>query len=398
MDDMYQYASAAVNSNTPNNTNQQQGTEDNDIVLQAFNNFGWGQRFNSLLDTVKKQSEALVETTRRDFEEIAQVLREDGNNEDTSNRDMSTSTSSTTTAGTSSTTTEVPSNNNDTMSFAALRERISALDLNSLLPTQRLPENMDLTQLRSEVIQGTRHAEQYLQKFGSEVMDVVTKAITVLEPEEDTTNGQSSSEGSNPRIYATRKEALLAKMRVDPETYMQEPEDSKVHETFNAGFNIQEYTDEIASLLKQHTDLENIMHELVPVKVDYTTFWKRYFYRAWCIEQDEQKRQMIVKGAHEHDDEADFKWDSDEEDEEDHSKIPTKDDQQQEHDKSKSKQSTDSKGGSDTDFSNISEPVSTEPSLVSPPLKSQTDGDDWVKADPKKKTDNDDDDSDSDWE
>ena len=204
-------------------------------------------------------------------------------------------------------------------------------------------------------------------------------------------------------------------MRVDPETYMQEPEDSKVHETFNAGFNIQEYTDEIASLLKQHTDLENIMHELgkrhwyydllfyliwhvVPVKVDYTTFWKRYFYRAWCIEQDEQKRQMIVKGAHEHDDEADFKWDSDEEDEEDHSKIPTKDDQQQEHDKNKSKQSTDSKGGSDTDFSNISEPVSTEPSLVSPPLKSQTDGDDWVKADPKKKTGNDDDDSDSDWE
>lgn len=115
---------------------------------------------------------------------------------------MSTSTSSTTTAGTSSTTTEVPSNNNDTMSFAALRERISALDLNSLLPTQRLPENMDLTQLRSEVIQGTRHAEQYLQKFGSEVMDVVTKAITVLEPEEEdtTTNERSGGEGSNPKI------------------------------------------------------------------------------------------------------------------------------------------------------------------------------------------------------
>lgn len=61
---------------------------------------------------------------------------------------------------------------------------------------------------------------------------------------------------------ATRKEALLAKMRVDPETYMQEPEDTKVHQTFMAGFSIQEYTDEIASLLKQHTDLDNMMHEL----------------------------------------------------------------------------------------------------------------------------------------
>lgn len=61
---------------------------------------------------------------------------------------------------------------------------------------------------------------------------------------------------------ATRKEALLAKMRVDPETYMQEPEDTKVHQTFIASFSIQEYTDEIASLLKQHTDLETMMHEL----------------------------------------------------------------------------------------------------------------------------------------
>lgn len=51
-------------------------------------------------------------------------------------------------------------------------------------------------------------------------------------------------------------------MRVDPETYMQEPEDTKVHQTFIAGFNIEEYTDEIASLLKQHTDLDTMMHEL----------------------------------------------------------------------------------------------------------------------------------------
>ena len=53
MDDMYQYASSAVNGNQPSNSNER--AEENDIVLQAFNNFGWSQRFNSLLDTVKKQ-------------------------------------------------------------------------------------------------------------------------------------------------------------------------------------------------------------------------------------------------------------------------------------------------------------------------------------------------------
>lgn len=127
--------------------------------------------------------------------------------------------------------------------------------------------------------------------------------------------------------------------------------------------------------------------------MSYTLFWQRYFYHAWKIEQDEQKRQMIVQGVTE--DDADFKWDSDDEE----SPVPapvtststatitTKNIKTEEPN---SRTSTTNSEGTD-DFSNISEPIE------SPPLKSsQTTEDEWVKAE-KKKSD-DEEDSDSDWE
>ncbi|KAI9278527.1 hypothetical protein BDA99DRAFT_492424 [Phascolomyces articulosus] len=423
MDDMYQYASSAVNSNQSNNSNDK--AEENDIVLQAFNNFGWSQRFNSLLDTVKKQSEAIVDVTRKDLEEFAHSLRED--NAATPTRDMSSSAASSSTVTTStekaeSVTTAGDNNNmNDTSEettttgFAALREslnKISAFDMNSLreglgntlnqsLPTQltsvRLPENIDINQLKTEMAQGTRFAEQYLSKFGTEVVDVLSKTITVLEPDnsdEGEQGGRTSGESAR-RIFATRKDSLLAKMRANPDTYLQDPvkdlagddKKLKVLETFNAGFSIDSYTEEISRLLDEYPEMREMMNDLVPVQVNYTSFWQRYFYHVWSIEQDEQKRQLIVKGVDD-DDDADFKWDSDDEDMTQQKPLSPNDP------KNKGKASSDGKG-SDTEFSNISEPVSTEPSLVSPPLKSQTDGEDWVKADMNKNNKTD---SDSDWE
>ncbi|KAI9316036.1 hypothetical protein BX666DRAFT_2028268 [Dichotomocladium elegans] len=414
MDDMYQYASAAVNSNSTNSSNMGQGgthaAETNDIVLQAFTNFGWGNRFSSLLDTVKKQSGAIIDVTRRDLEEIATLLREDGS--PTPTRGMSPSTSSTTTdpsAASGSHSTRGRDNNNDSdarTAFSALRDRIGALDLNGILPTQRLPENMDLSQLKNEVVQGTRYAEQYLSKFGSEVFDILSNAITIREPEEHTQQQQQQQQQQQ-RVFATRKENLLAKMRTDPNTFLQEPKESKILNTFVASFNIDDYTDEIAKLLDDMPDLREVMNELVPVKVSYPIFWQRYFYHAWCIDQEEKKRQMIVQEA-EDDDDADFKWDSDEEDQMIKELSSNSNDE--------AKRSLESKlidgssgagvggggsgggvgGGSDTDFSNISEPASTEASLVSPPLRSQADGDDWIKADAKRKSEEED--SDSDWE
>ncbi|KAI8388791.1 uncharacterized protein BYT42DRAFT_603224 [Radiomyces spectabilis] len=415
MEDMYQYTAAAVNSNNPSHTNEV--NEEDDPLLKAFTSFGWSNKFNSLVDTVKKQGEAFADVAKKDLQEFAQVLRDDsthvveqltprspGINSETDGADPSAEG-----AGFSGFS-AIRDNLNkiNTLNLTALREGLSQT-LNQRLPTQltsvKLPDNINLEQLKEEMSQGTRFAEQYMQKFGEEVVQVLKKTVTVLEPEDEhdqinRSMEESQDDAQRPKIFATRKEALLAKMRSDPQTYLEDPakvlegteqeeKDKKILDTFNATFNVQEYTDEIARLLDDHPDLRNIMDKLVPLEVNYATFWKRYFYHAWKIDQEEQKRQVIVKvlyeGAENEEDENDFKWDSDEEETEEKPVQPAK-------------EKSDAKG-SDTDYSNISEPASTEASLVSPPLKSQADGEDWVKTDPKKQeTKETDEDSDSDWE
>lgn len=51
MDDMYQYASGAVNDSQ--NAHAQ---EEDDVILKAFNNFGFSSRWSSLVESVRKQA------------------------------------------------------------------------------------------------------------------------------------------------------------------------------------------------------------------------------------------------------------------------------------------------------------------------------------------------------
>ncbi|ORZ25735.1 hypothetical protein BCR42DRAFT_400813 [Absidia repens] len=471
MDDLYQYTASAVNSNSNNNNEQD---PQNDPLISAFTNFGWGQRFNSLMDTVKKQSEVMVDVTKKDLQEFANILRDDTsdlvdhlsqstnstttitNNETDAIRNTAGTTESTSTTenidkqsmiSTDSQSTTTNRNAGDTVglyaslreglgkintvNFTALRDGLSeTLSKQPFLPSQlssiSLPDNINLGELRQELDEGTRFAELYLQKFGTEVIHVLNQTITVLEPEEEEGSQQqhdyNQSNRGGPRIFASRTEAMIAKLQTDHDALLTDPKATlmanhnekqiQVLETFNTGFNIEEYTPEISRLLEGSPDLRRTMEDLVPQQVDYTTFWRRYFYHAWSIDQEEQKRQMIFKGVEEEEDNDadDFKWDSDDED--------TTHQQSNTHDKKsidKGKQkatpaslpvnlddTTHDANKSDTDYSNISEPPSTEASLVSPPLKSQTDGDDWIKTsteeDRKKQPIDNDDDTDSDWE
>ncbi|KAI8382446.1 AMMECR1 domain-containing protein [Blakeslea trispora] len=208
---------------------------------------------------------------------------------------------------------------------------------------------MDLTQLKEDLTNGTRSAEQYLQKFGADVMFALKQAVTVLEPEEEQGSEESEHPTQAARIYATRKDALLAKMQNNSATYLEEPvvKDAKVLDTFNSTFHIEEYTDEIAQLLNDYPNLREMMDKL------------RYFYHAWSIEQDEKKRQLIVQQPNE--DDADFKWDSDEDD-----NVTVK----EENPKQKQRSSEDT-----DDFSHLS-------SSTNSPTSGKAD-DDWVRAEKK---------------
>jgi hypothetical protein len=94
----------------------------------------------------------------------------------------------------------------NTVNFTSLRDGLTHT-LNQTLPSQissvRLPENMDLTQLKEGLTNGTRSAEQYLQNFGTDVIAALKNTVTVLGPEEERQQQQQQpdmSRSQSPRI------------------------------------------------------------------------------------------------------------------------------------------------------------------------------------------------------
>ncbi|KAL1929435.1 hypothetical protein VTP01DRAFT_1573 [Rhizomucor pusillus] len=339
MDDMYQYAASAARENEQR-SNASQGEED-DVILQAFKSFDFRSRWTSLVDTVKKQSEEVVNVTRKDLQEFAQVLRSDTTSQNEQGEDKGKARATTSSEG-------------DDKQEEAARISGGLWSYIQKLPAEmssiRLPENIDLKALREEMDQGTRFAEQYLQTFGSEVMQILNKTITVLDPEEQDEQSQgqgrpsTSSQDSQPapgkRIYANRKDALLAEVRTNPDTFLKEPEASTSEDKQELQKDVEKRTDEIAKLLEEYPELRDMMDRLVPVQVSYTTFWQRYFYHLWKIEKDEEKRRLIVKGVQDEDDtEEDFQWDSeDEEASTEASKLVAANEAKQQQEKQKQKQ------------------------------------------------------------
>lgn len=90
----------------------------------------------------------------------------------------------------------------NTVNFTSLREGLTQT-LNQTLPSQitsvRLPENMDLAQLQEGLANGTRSAEHYLQKFGTDVISALKNTVTVLAPEEEEQVLDTNND-STPRI------------------------------------------------------------------------------------------------------------------------------------------------------------------------------------------------------
>jgi hypothetical protein len=145
------------------------------------------------------QSEAFVEGTKKDLQEIAQVLTEDAEEEQQPTREVTTETEHTALDTIRENLSKI-----NTVNFTSLREGLTHT-LNQSLPTQmtqvRLPENMDLTQLKEGLAKNTRSAEHYLQNFGTEVISALKNTVTVLAPEEEGLGVEERrSMDSSPRV------------------------------------------------------------------------------------------------------------------------------------------------------------------------------------------------------
>ena len=102
-------------------------------------------------------------------------------------------------------------------------------------------------------------------------------------------------------ISVSRTGALLRKLRTDPEMIHAVPS-GETYEWFcgeidakDGGLGSEEWKKKCEEVEKLD-GLKALGEGLVPSELDEETFWRRYWFRAWQIQQEEEKRKALLQG------------------------------------------------------------------------------------------------------
>ena len=102
-------------------------------------------------------------------------------------------------------------------------------------------------------------------------------------------------------ISVSRTGALLRKLRTDPEMIRAIPS-GETYEWFceeinakDGGLGGDEWKKKCEEVEKLD-GLKALRESLVPSELDEETFWRRYWFRAWQIQQEEEKRKALLQG------------------------------------------------------------------------------------------------------
>jgi hypothetical protein len=145
-------------------------------------------------------------------------------------------------------------------------------------------------------------ADEALLKFGSNIRNFLAEAVSIAPPasgSEDEKNGtvlfESKDSSGKKVVHATRFDAQLHVIHSSLDSFLTDPA-SPEWEKWRAGFNADNKTEAIAKDLEKHEELRRAMEKCVPEKVEYATFWERYYFLRHVIESEEQRRREMLKG------------------------------------------------------------------------------------------------------
>eukprot|EP00245_Coleochaete_scutata_P017545 TRINITY_DN864_c0_g1_i1.p1 TRINITY_DN864_c0_g1~~TRINITY_DN864_c0_g1_i1.p1 ORF type:complete len:583 (-),score=194.40 TRINITY_DN864_c0_g1_i1:964-2712(-) len=151
----------------------------------------------------------------------------------------------------------------------------------------------------------------------TEIIAQVKEAVALVE-EEAAMNAKQLRSNSN-SSYASaaltrgkysRYEAQVSAMQRDSGTYCDEPEDTEDFATWNSTFKLDDRKADIEAILKENAFMQELQSRIVPMIVEYDTFWTRYFYRLHKLQLAEDARADLVKRANT-EEEEELSWDVD---------------------------------------------------------------------------------------
>jgi hypothetical protein len=144
-------------------------------------------------------------------------------------------------------------------------------------------------------------ADEALLKFGTGIKSFLRDAVTVTAPSTSPNSTEvlfetNDAEGKRV-IHSSRFDAQLHVIHTSPQTFTADP-DSAEYTQFANEFDISAKTDGIAADLEKYPELRRAMEKLVPEKVEYATFWTRYYFLRKVIQEEEVRRREVLKGMY----------------------------------------------------------------------------------------------------
>lgn len=213
-----------------------------------------------------------------------------------------------------------------TANLHTLQENVHHLQENVVTGVHHLQEslpNLQNPEARDKLLGGARkQGEDWLKQAGEFIQD----AVKVVPPEpgqagyqpgmiwdgsdvwmfsearEDEAAAADQKGKSNEGISVSRTGALLRKLRTDPEMLRAVPS-GETYEWFcgeinakDGGLGGDEWKKKCEEVEKLD-GLKALRESLVPSELDEETFWRRYWFRAWQIQQEEEKRKALLQGS-----------------------------------------------------------------------------------------------------
>jgi hypothetical protein len=142
-------------------------------------------------------------------------------------------------------------------------------------------------------------ADEALLKFGTNIRDFFRDAVIVKPGASDVDGGgnrfESKDDSGKRVIHSSRYDAQLHVLHTAEKSFTEDPATAEFA-TWAKDFDADAKTDSISADLAKYPELRANMEKLVPDRVPYADFWKRYYFLRHSIETAEARRRDLLKG------------------------------------------------------------------------------------------------------
>ena len=279
----------------------------NSEIQEAYKSFTaspWGAKLGGFFGTVRKQGESYYQGARQEAsaagEEALKGFTDLKSTLVSRARTLSTNEAPLPGAQKAPTSTEATGEKELTQSTKEGRTESEALRESEGIVSRF---RVEATKRLKEIEKAEDAADEALLKFGTNIRNFLRDAVSIAPPTEEVGKTgkskvlfESKDQDGKRVIHTTRFDAQLHAIHSSQDSFAKDPQ-SQEYEKWQIDFNVERRTENISTDLEKYDELRRAMERLVPEKVEYEQFWKRYYFLRMIVESEEQRRKDLLKGT-----------------------------------------------------------------------------------------------------